>query len=214
MQGEEGGKSRRRAGGTKAQSGEANSKEAKRGNGPLACTLAGKSPFPGSSALQGNWKLQGRAAAFLPTSTRAGRGWVFFFLAIKVWPLLVLPREDENPAWLYPPSPGQSTECHRAEAIRERFSQLEQRLLWETETPARMECFRGLRGRAAHTPGPSGLRSEPSKQEHFRRDKKYRQDGQREGSLPHSSASVPECAMPLAGRGEKKKIKEKEKKKE
>lgn len=180
----------------------------KKGKWPIGVHLGREISISRVICAPGKLETPGESSHIPPHQHPAGWGWVFFFLVIKVWPSLVLPREDENPARLYAPSPGQSTKCHRAGAIRERFSQLEQRLLWGTETPARMGHFRGLRANAADTPGPSGLRSEPSEQGRFRREKKYRQAGQWEGSMPHSSATVPECAMPRAGREKKIKIKE------
>lgn len=201
-QGEEGGKGRRQAGGTRARLGKANSKEAKRGNGPLERTLAGKSVFPGSSALRGNWELQGRAATFLPSSTRAGWGWGFFFVCqLKFGHCWCRRRKIKIPLGFIPPRQAGQLNAAELKQLGKGF------LSWNRDS------FGGPtpRGRGGASGGsevglparlvPAASGASLVSRKRFGREKKYRQDGQQEGSLPHLSATAPEHAMPPAGRG-------------
>lgn len=181
----------------------------KKGKRPIGVHLGREISISRVICAPGKLETPGESSHIPPHQHSAGWGWFFFFWQLKFGHRLCCRRKMKIPLSFMPPPQASQPSATELEQLgkgflswnRDFFGGLRPQHGWGTSG--------GLRANAAHTPGPSGLRSEPNEQERFRREKKYRQDGQWEGSLPHSSATMPECAMPRAGREKKIKIKRK-----
>lgn len=145
-QGEEGGKGPAASGGHPGPAGKGKFQGSKKGKRPIGAHLGREISISRVICAPGKLGTPGESGHVPPPPPAPGLAGVgVVFLAIKVWPFLVPPQEDQNPARLCTPSPGGSTERHRAEAIRERFSWLEQGLLWGGRDPRAEGVPRGAR---------------------------------------------------------------------